>query len=386
MATFLIALVCGGIGLVAGFFAGAFVGAGIAAATHMSTFEGAAGYFAVFVCGPIGALIGLVVGVWLALRMRGVKRGIGVVATYSVTSLVAIIAVSAAVIWLMLTFDTTLNRNSAPRQVLFEIRMPPGTKLAADRSGTEIELNTDRNSATAYKSKEEYQYDDGDRPVISGGVEIAFRTSSRIIVLKSKGEPDRLFRLDLAPNPSHSDAFGPWQPIDWIAESNAQQPRKATPDDKYEIRYRVRDPNVEFSRPIIAFELSLPAGTPLPDDVKTIKVVALEAANDMDGSINAESIKHDGDRVTLSGTVQIAGETHSLIAVSIPNQPTRLFEIKLPPLTWITETIRYATSSPANDTRTFGPWQDVGFIREPGNTEPRPAKPEDDAKFHYMLR
>ena len=63
MATFLIALVCGGIGLVAGFFAGAFVGAGIAVATHMSTFEGAAGYFAVFVCGPIGALIGLVVGV-----------------------------------------------------------------------------------------------------------------------------------------------------------------------------------------------------------------------------------------------------------------------------------------------------------------------------------
>jgi hypothetical protein len=386
MATFLIALVCGGIGLVAGFFAGAFVGAGIAAATHMSTFEGAAGYFAVFVCGPIGALIGLVVGVWLALRMRGVKGGIGVVATYSVTSLVAIIAVSAAVIWLMLTFDTTLNRNSAPRQVLFEIRMPPGTKLAADRSGIEIELNTDRNSATAYKTQEEYQYDDGDRPVIFGGVEIAFRTSSRIIVLKSKGEPDRLFRLNLAANPSHSDAFGPWQPIDWIAEANAQQPRKATPDDKYEIRYRVRDPNVEFSRPIIAFELSLPAGTPLPDDVKTIKVVALEAANDMDGSINAESIKRDGDRVTLGGTVQIAGETHSLIAVSVPNQPTRLFEIKLPPLTWITETIRYATSSPANDTRTFGPWQDVGFIREPGKTEPRPAKPEDDAKFHYMLR
>jgi hypothetical protein len=117
MATFLIALVCGGIGLVAGFFAGAVVGAGIAAATHMSTFEGAAGYFAVFVCGPIGALIGLVGGVWLALRVRGVKGGIGVVATYSVTSLVAIIAVSAAVIWLMLTFDTTLNRNSAPRQV-----------------------------------------------------------------------------------------------------------------------------------------------------------------------------------------------------------------------------------------------------------------------------
>jgi len=115
-------------------------------------------------------------------------------------------------------------------------------------------------------------------------------------------------------------------------------------------------------------------------------VVALEAANDMDGSIDAESTKREGDRVTLGGTVQLAGETHSLIAVSIPDQPTRSFEIKLPALTWVTETIRYTISSPADDTRTFGPWQDIGFIGEPGKTELRPAKPEDDAKFRYMLR
>jgi hypothetical protein len=222
--------------------------------------------------------------------------------------------------------------------------------------------------------------------VVCGGVEIACRTSRRVIVLKRQGEPDRLFRLNLTANPSHSDAFGPWLPIDWIAEANAQQPREATPNDRYEIRYRVRDPNVEFGRPIIAFELSLPAGTPLPDDVKTINVVALEAANDMDGSISAESIKRDGDRVTLGGTVQLAGETHSSIAVSIPDQPTRFFEIKLPPLTRITEFIRYAITSPTNDTHTFGPWQNVGFIREPGKTKPRAAEPEDDAKFRYMLR
>jgi hypothetical protein len=29
--------------------------------------------------------------------------------------------------------------------------------------------------------------------MVSGGVEIALRTSSRIVVLKSKGEPDRAF-------------------------------------------------------------------------------------------------------------------------------------------------------------------------------------------------
>jgi len=383
MKTFLIALIGGVVGLVAGFFAGAFAGMGIAAATHMSTFEGAAGYFAVLV-GLIGALIGLFLGVWLALRMQGTRKSIGAVMSYGALSLGMIVAISAGVIMLMLLFDETLNRNAAKPQAIFEIRLPPGTKLDANRRGIEVELNTDKNSMPAFFDKE--WRSDGERPVISGGVELAFRTSSRILVLKIKGEPDRLFKLNLSGKPGHSDDFGPWQPIDWVAEANAQQPRKATAADKYEIRYRVRDPNVEFSRPMIAFELNLPAATPLPDDLKSIDVKAFEAANDMDGTISAESVKRENDRVTLGGIVQLAGDTHSLIAITLPNQPARLFEIKLPPLTWITETIRYATTSPADDKRTFGPWQNVGFIREPGQKDARPAKPEDDAKFRYMLR
>jgi hypothetical protein len=75
-----------------------------------------------------------------------------------------------------------------------------------------------------------------------------------------------------------------------------------------------------------------------------------------------------------------------MIAISIPNQPTRLFEIKLPPLTWITETIRYATTSPADESNhTLGPWLDVGLIRDLGQKDTRPAKPEDDAKLRYRL-
>jgi hypothetical protein len=383
MVTFLIAVIGGAIGLVAGFLAGAFAGAGIAAATHMSNFEGAAGYFAVL-CGLFGAVIGLFLGVWVALRIRGGPKSFAAVIVYGVLSAGSLLAAAAGVIALMLFFDGALNRGSSKPQALFEIRMPPGSKLADDRRGVRIELNTDKNSADAFISKE--QHDDGDRPVISGGVELAFRTSSRIIVLKMKGEPDRLFRLNLSGRPGHSDDYGPWQPIDWVAEADAQQPRRATAADQYEIRYRVRDPNVEYSRPIIAFELNLPAATTLPDDLKSIEVKAFEAANDMDGAINAETVKRDGDRLTLGGTVQLAGELHSLIAITIPNQPTRLFEIKLPPLTWITETIRYATTSPADDNRTFGSWQDIAYIREPGQKDMRPARPEDDAKFRYMLR
>jgi hypothetical protein len=383
MATFLIALLGGVVGLVGGFFAGAFIGMAIAVATHMSTFEGAAGYFAVFLCGPIGGIFGLVLGVWLALRRCGGPKSFFALLAYSGLSLGAIVAVSAGVIMLLLFFDETLNRNAAKPQALFEIRLPPGTKLPDNLRGIEVELNTDKASASAYFDKESHS--DGDRPVISGGVELAFRTSRRILVLKIEGEPDRLFMLKLPGKPGHSDNFGPWQRVDYLADAG-DQPRKATPADQFEIRYRPRDPNVEFSRPIIAFEFSLPAAIPLPDDLNSIVVTAEEARNKMDGAIDAESVHRENDRVMIGGTVQLAGDTRSLIAISVPNQRTQVFEIALPLHTWITEAIRYATTSGADDTRTYGPWQNVGFIREPGHKEPRSAKADDDAKLRYMLR
>jgi hypothetical protein len=381
MAIFLIALAGAVAGIVAGFFAGAGAGMLIAAATRMSSFEGASGYFVV-ACGLVVALFGPFLGVWLAFRFAGKPANIGAVAGYTGLSVGAIVAVAAGIIVLKLLLDDTLNRNAAKPQALFEIRLPPGAALP-ERRGIEIELNTPKNSASAFLHDQ--WRTDGNRPVISGGVELAYRTSGRILVLKVKGEPDRLFMLKLPGKPGHSDEFGAWQSIDFVAEGSGQ-PRKATPANQYEVRYRVRDPNVEFSRPIIDFELSMPASKPLPEDIKSITVKAIEAQNDMGGAINPETVKRENERVMLSGSVQLAGDTHSLIAVTLPDQPTWLFEINLPPLTWVKETIRYATTSPADDTRTFGPWQNVGMIREAGQTEARPAKPEDDAKLRYMLR
>ena len=382
MATFLLALIGAIVGLVAGFFAGALAGTLIASATHMSNFEGAAGYFAA-ACGLLGAPVGLFLGVWLALRVQGKRKDVGAAMTYSALSLGTLVAVAAGVIGLMLLLDDTLNRGTSKPQALFEIRLPPGTTIPENRRGIEVELNTDRNSSSAFFHDEWRK--DGNRPVISGGVELAYRTTARLLVLKIKGEPDRLFKLKLPGRPGHSDDFGPWQPVDFVAEG-AGEPRKAIPADQYEIRYRSRDPNVEYTRPTIAFELSLPAATPLPDDFKSVAVKAVEAQNDMGGTISAETVRRENDRVTLGGVVQLAGDTHSLIAITLPNQPTWLFEIKLPPLTRITEAIRDATTSPADDQRTFGPWQEVASVREAGQTEARPAKPGDDAKFRYMLR
>ncbi|HXC51793.1 MAG TPA: hypothetical protein VN634_12960 [Candidatus Limnocylindrales bacterium] len=384
MATFFIALLGAAIGLAGGFFAGALVGALIAAATHMSTFEGAAGYFAVFLCGPVGALLGLVLGVWLALLLRGEQRGGGAIAKYSLSSVGTIAGASAVAIFLVLHFDSNLNRGGSEPQLLFEIRMPPGSKVAGDRHDVDIELNTDANSASAFLRQA--QHNDGDRPVVSGGVELAFRTANRILVLKRKDEPDRLFKLTLAARPRHSDDYGEWRPVDGVADPGAERPRPATAADQYEIRYRVRDPEVEYMRPIVAFELSLPPASHVPEDVEAISVKALEGQNDIDGAISAGSIKRGNDRVILEGTVQMAGDVHSLVAISIPDQPTRLFEIHRPPLDWITELLRRASTTPDDTAQTYGPWEGARFIREAVDSEPRAAASSDDAKLRYMLQ
>ena len=40
------------------------------------------------------------------------------------------------------------------------------------------------------------------RPLIKGQVDLYFRTSRRLLVMRIPGEPDRLFTLRLAANPS----------------------------------------------------------------------------------------------------------------------------------------------------------------------------------------
>jgi hypothetical protein len=96
--------------------------------------------------------------------------------------------------------------------------------LPDNLAGLSIDLNTDKNTMPAALT--EAHKDDG-RPLIAGTVDLYFRTSSRILVLRIDGEPDRLFMLKLARNPPTSPDFGPWQRVDYVADGRQGEPRKA---------------------------------------------------------------------------------------------------------------------------------------------------------------
>jgi hypothetical protein len=53
---------------------------------------------------------------------------------------------------------------------------------------------------------------DGDRPVIAGDVELAFRTAHRQLEIKINSQPDRLYRIALSAKAPHASELGPWQP------------------------------------------------------------------------------------------------------------------------------------------------------------------------------
>lgn len=125
-----------------GFALGAAAAAGLAPALGIPSFDGALGYFAVFVGGPIGALFGLVLGTGLALRRAGFKS-FGALAGRVAAVGAGVIGVCAAVLagfWIMRPVINTIGL--AP-QLIFEIRLPPSA-APSSANGYAIELQTSK--------------------------------------------------------------------------------------------------------------------------------------------------------------------------------------------------------------------------------------------------
>jgi hypothetical protein len=232
--TYLLSLLAALLGTGLGFFAGAAAAAALAPLLGISSFEGASGYFAVFIGGPLGGLLGLVIGPVLVLRRRG-HRGFSAIAGrlgLAVAGVVVLGALVLAVVWWM---RPIVNPNGLPPQLVFEIRLPPGAAAPDSREGF-LELQTSENRMPANSVK---IGEDQGRPLVTGNVELYYRTSSRILVLTMPDKTDVLFTIRVGRSPVRIKTLGEWMAADYIAEPGKEQPRKATAGDRYEIRYRV---------------------------------------------------------------------------------------------------------------------------------------------------
>jgi hypothetical protein len=236
--TYLLALLAALVGAALGFALGATVAGLLAPILGITSFEGASGYFAVFIGGPLGGLAGMVLGALLVLRRAqqrtGERRG-GAIAGGVALVLVGVVGVAAAglgAFWLM---RPLVNANGPAPQLVFEIRLPPGVAPPA-RERDAVELQTARNRMPATLAAG--RRDEG-RDVLAGSVEIYYRTWRRTLVLRLPDKTDVLFDLPLGLTPDHAKEFTAWRQADHIARPGDDVARRTTAADAYEIRYRV---------------------------------------------------------------------------------------------------------------------------------------------------
>ena len=232
--TILITAITGLLGFGVVFFIGALIASFAAGPLHISTMEGARGYFAVL-AGMLAGVLGFVGAVWLVLRrrgVRGVKVAFGGIAAFA---LIIVSAASAVGIWYSMQ-PHVLNRNGPEPLLRVEVRAPE-TVTPDIFSNITAELTTDRNGADVVLEKA----GETDRLTRHGYVPLYYRTSHRLLAIKFPEGGARLYNLRLPANPmpKRYHAWSAWQKPDFIDEPGSTGPKRAGTGPDIEVRYHV---------------------------------------------------------------------------------------------------------------------------------------------------
>jgi hypothetical protein len=185
----------------------------------------------------LGAMAGFLIAIGLALRLTGRARSMREGAQSSLVIAAALAVIFAAGSNLRLSAMEHLGLNAGARSIEFEIRLPPVVATGSSKREAQVELHTDVNQSIAQLRGGEVSSTEDGRAILKGTVPIEFRTAERTLVLNLPGQPQRLFKIRLAANPSRSVEFSPWHLVDFVANTKGERERPVL--DDFAIRYRV---------------------------------------------------------------------------------------------------------------------------------------------------
>jgi hypothetical protein len=227
--------IAGILGLAAGWIIAVVVLLGVSTALGMADREGGLAMTAFFGIGPIAGFIGLIAGVWFALR-RHDSSGLAALAAHVAVTLLIVAALAAATAGVFWINRPYVASNALPPSLVFEIKLPMGASAPSLVSQAEayarrspIELQTSENTMSA--EIEAVREEDG-RFVASGRVEMYHRARERLLVLK-QSSGDVVFEIKLGATPEHSEEFSAWQ-----APIPIEGKTLGAGEKGYEIRYR----------------------------------------------------------------------------------------------------------------------------------------------------
>jgi hypothetical protein len=221
------------IGIGAGLFLGFALGAALAAALHVPSREGEAGYFTIAIALIVTCIV-TPISILVTLYWRGVRSIWLFIGLVMVCVSIAAIGASGFGIWYA-TQPHVLNLNGPTPLLEFEVKPPAGQSVET-LADVEPELDTDRNTMPGYWHTEAPENPNGR----AGYVELYFRTSQRLFVLKFPGREDRIFKLRLPANPLKAKyrTWSEWQKPDFVAKAG-EQPTRFSGGNDYQIRYKL---------------------------------------------------------------------------------------------------------------------------------------------------
>lgn len=232
---YVFALLAGVVGAGIGAVAGFALGAALAGAFGISSFEGAAGYFALSIAVLTG-FAGLIAGIVLALRLKGGIRGFAALTGHTALVLAAVAAIAIGGVLFRLANVEHFSDGNPTME--FEIRLPAGM-AAPERRAVDFEMQAGSQRSGGL-FKDEWMRRENDRVVMSGLVPLYTRTSSRILVVTLPDQPKLLFQIGLSATPKPSNDYGAWQRVSFLDSMKADsQPRKPNASETFEIRFKV---------------------------------------------------------------------------------------------------------------------------------------------------
>ena len=219
-----------------------FVGDNLTRLAHMSNMEGGRGMFVVFLCAPLGILVGLVIGIISSILVR--REGLAgflVAQSWSLLIVCGVAGVLAGVPYLL--SDKPPRIDGKRLELQFELRAPATFKIADQPDGYDIRV-------ALYTDNRQSQYafidwkgitKDAEHATVPGNVPLLTHSKTRSLLASIGNEPvaSQFIELRIPPAPRKEDET--WS--DWIFATQRADLSPVSEPERMALRYRVRPVN-----------------------------------------------------------------------------------------------------------------------------------------------
>jgi hypothetical protein len=208
----------------------------------MSNMEGGRGMFVVFVCSPLGILVGLVIGTISSILVRRQRlTGFFVAQGWSLLIVCGLAGLLAGVPYLLSDKPPTIDGKGLELQ--FELRAPVTFKIPDQPGGYSIRVSL-------YTDNRQNQYafidwnaitKDAEHATVPGHVPLLTHSKTRSLMASMGNEPvaSRFIELKIPSTPRKEDEA--WS--DWIFATQRADLSPVSEAERMALRYRVRPVN-----------------------------------------------------------------------------------------------------------------------------------------------